>query len=34
VFLVLSFWDHRVRSIAVGERRVRIDASGSYAIDT
>jgi hypothetical protein len=33
VFRVLSFWDHRVRSIAVGGRRVRIDASGSYAID-
>ena len=33
VFLVLSFWDHRIRSIAVGGRRVRIDASGSYAID-
>jgi hypothetical protein len=33
VFRVLSFWDHRVRSIAVGGRRLRVDASGSYAID-
>jgi hypothetical protein len=33
VFRVLSFWDHRVRSIAVGDRRLRIDASGSYTID-
>jgi hypothetical protein len=27
---VLSFWDHRIRSIAVGGRLVRVDASGSY----
>ena len=27
---VLSFWDHRIRSIVVGDRRVAIDASGCY----
>jgi hypothetical protein len=31
--LVLSFWDHRLRSIAVGGRRVAVDASGCYRID-
>ncbi|HEY1429890.1 MAG TPA: hypothetical protein VGF18_09975 [Candidatus Tumulicola sp.] len=34
VFRVLSFWDHRVRCIAVGDRRLRVDASGSYTIDS
>jgi hypothetical protein len=29
-FAVLSFWDHRVRTILVGDRRVHVDASGSY----
>ncbi|HLY03699.1 MAG TPA: hypothetical protein VKR56_14535 [Candidatus Cybelea sp.] len=27
---VLSFWDHRIRSIMVGNRCVAIDASGCY----
>ncbi len=27
---VLSFWDHRIRSIAIGERLVEVDASGCY----
>jgi hypothetical protein len=27
---VLSFWDHRIRSIAIGERFVDVDASGCY----
>jgi hypothetical protein len=27
---VLSFWDHRIRSIAIGERFVEVDASGCY----
>lgn len=30
---VLTFWDHHVRSIAVGTRRLSIDVSGSYRID-
>jgi hypothetical protein len=29
---VLGFWDHRVRSILVGDRRVHVDPSGSYRI--
>jgi len=27
---VLSFWDHRIRAIVVGDRSVRVDASGCY----
>lgn len=30
---VLCFWDHRIRAIVVGDRRVQIDASGCYRID-
>ena len=30
---VLSFWDHRIRAVVVAERRVQIDASGSYRVD-
>ena len=30
---VLSFWDHRMRRIVVGECCVRVDASGCYRID-
>ena len=30
---VLSFWDHRIRAIVVGERRVAVDASGCYRIE-
>jgi hypothetical protein len=34
VIRVLTFWDHGVRCIAVGGRRVGVDASGSYRIET
>jgi len=34
VVKVVTFWDHRVRCIAVGGRRVAIDASGSYKIES
>ena len=27
---VLSFWDHRIRSVFVGGSRVSVDPSGSY----
>jgi hypothetical protein len=27
---VIAFWEHRVRSIAIGNRTVSVDASGSY----
>jgi hypothetical protein len=27
---VLTFWDHVVRSISVGRRRIEVDPSGSY----
>lgn len=30
---VLCFWDHRIRAIVVGDRRVRVDASGCYRAD-
>ena len=30
---VLTFWDHAVRSIVVGNRRVSVDACGSYRAD-
>lgn len=30
---VLCFWDHRIRAIAVGDRRVQVDASGCYRAD-
>jgi hypothetical protein len=30
---VLSFWDHRIRSIVVGDRRVHVDPSGCYRAD-
>ena len=33
VIKVLTFWDHRVRSVLVGNSRVSIDPSGSYRID-
>jgi hypothetical protein len=33
VITVLRFWDHQVRSIVVGGRRLSIDASGSYRLD-
>jgi hypothetical protein len=30
---VMSIWDHRLRSIVVGDRRVRVDPSGCYRAD-
>jgi hypothetical protein len=30
---VLTFWDHHVRSVAVGGRRLSIDVSGSYRME-
>ncbi len=33
VIRVLSFWDHQIRSIVVGNRRVAVDVSGSYRAD-
>ncbi|MBV9719514.1 MAG: hypothetical protein JOZ77_09345 [Candidatus Eremiobacteraeota bacterium] len=30
---VLSFWDHRIRAVVIGDRRVHVDASGCYRID-
>jgi hypothetical protein len=30
---VMSLWDHRLRCIVVGDRRVRVDPSGSYRAD-
>jgi hypothetical protein len=33
VVAVVSLWDHRLRCIVVGDRRVRIDPSGSYRVD-
>ncbi len=29
---VLCFWDHRIRAIVIGDRRVVVDASGCYRI--
>ncbi|MBV8638373.1 MAG: hypothetical protein JO322_09825 [Candidatus Eremiobacteraeota bacterium] len=33
VIKILTFWDHRVRSVLVGNSRVSIDPSGSYRIE-
>lgn len=33
VVAVVSLWDHRLRCIVVGGRRVQVDASGSYRAD-
>jgi len=32
VVRTLTFWDHVVRSIAVGSRRVEVDPSGCYRV--
>jgi len=32
VIRVLSFWDHRVRSITIGDCRVDVDVSGCYRV--
>ncbi len=33
VLKVVAAWDHRVRSIVVGGRRLFVDPSGSYRLD-
>jgi hypothetical protein len=33
VVKVVAYWEHRVRSIVVGKRRLSVDASGSYRLD-
>jgi hypothetical protein len=33
VVTVLAFFDHRLRSVFVGGRKLSIDASGSYRLD-
>jgi hypothetical protein len=33
VIRALSFWDHRLRSIVVGGRRVDVDPSGCYRVE-
>lgn len=33
VLHVIAAWEHRVRTIVVGGRRVSVDASGSYRIE-
>lgn len=30
---ILSFWDHRIRSIGVCGRRIEVDMSGSYRLE-
>jgi len=32
VVRVLTFWDHVVRSINIGSRRIEVDPSGSYRL--
>ena len=32
VVRVLSYWDHRIREIALGRRRLAIDPAGSYRL--
>ena len=33
VLHVIAAWEHRVRSIVIGGRSMKVDASGSYRID-
>jgi hypothetical protein len=33
VIRVLNFWDHQLRSIVVGGRRLGVDASGCYRME-
>jgi hypothetical protein len=33
VIRIVSFWDHRLRSILVGDRRVHVDPAGCYRVD-
>lgn len=30
---VLSFWDHHMRAIRIGDRELTIDSSGSYRLE-
>ncbi len=30
---ILTFWDHRIRSIVVGDERLSVDPSGSYRLE-
>lgn len=30
---ILTFWDHHVRGVSVGGRRLEVDVSGSYRLD-
>ncbi len=32
VVRVIAFWEHRVKSIAIGGRTLSVDASGSYRV--
>jgi hypothetical protein len=33
VVRTIACWEHRVRSIAIGDRTLRVDTSGSYRFD-
>ncbi len=33
VIRVLTFWDHRVRAVAIGSARITIDPAGSYRLE-
>ena len=33
VVQILTFWDHRICSIVVGDRNLNVDPSGSYRVD-
>lgn len=33
VVSIITFWDHRVRSIFVNDRTLNVDPSGSYRVD-
>ncbi len=33
VVKVVTYWEHRIRSIVVGDRRVSVDPSGCYKLD-
>jgi hypothetical protein len=33
VVKVATYWEHRVRSVVIGDRRISVDASGSYRLE-
>ena len=33
VVRILTFWDHHVRGVAIGQRHFSVDLSGSYRLD-